>query len=124
VAPRDQYTDEGDLIGDAHAAEHTQAAAEALAPSVPAAALPVRSASPSAIGAWGAPFTTPGAVTAVHMVLMDTGKLLFWAGHAVKLPGDSYYSQQAIASVYDPVTHTARRVDPPVDHDIFCGYGT
>jgi hypothetical protein len=120
----DPYTSEADLIGDAHAAEHAQAAVDALSPSVPAAALPVKSAAPNVIGQWSAPYTPPGAVTAVHMVLMDTGKILMWTMHAITLPGDTYKSQQAIAAVYDPVTKKAKRVDPPVDDNIFCGYAT
>jgi hypothetical protein len=91
---------------------------------LPAALLPVRSTSPAVIGQWSAPFTPGNSVTAVHMVLLDTGKVLEWTMHYVKLPGDSYQSLQAIASVYDPVTRKAKRVDPPVDNNIFCGYAT
>ncbi len=117
-------SDEGSLEADPHSVEHTVAGGDALLASVPAMSLPVRSASPSVIGSWSAPFTPANAVTAVHMVLMDSGKILEWGVHYVTLKGDTYPSLQAIASVVDPVTHTARRVDPPVDNNIFCGYAT
>ncbi|HEY1737734.1 MAG TPA: hypothetical protein VGI86_03440, partial [Acidimicrobiia bacterium] len=92
--------------------------ANSPAAKLPAASLPVRSSSPAVIGQWSAPFTPGNAVTAVHMVLLDTGKVLEWTMHYVKLPGDSYQSLQAIASVYDPVTRKAKRVDPPIDNNI------
>ncbi|HEY3831023.1 MAG TPA: galactose oxidase-like domain-containing protein [Acidimicrobiia bacterium] len=98
--------------------------ANSPAANLPAATLPVRSAAPAVVGQWSAPFTPGNSVTAVHMVLMDTGKVLEWTMHYVKLPGDSYQSLQAIASVYDPVTKKAKRVDPPIDNNIFCSYAT
>ena len=115
-------TDEGQVATDAHANEHAVASVESLQVTAPAAFLPVASASSSAIGQWSPPVTPASAVTAVHMVLLDTGKVLMWTVHYVKLAGDSYQSLQTIASVYDPATHKARRVDPPVDDNIFCGY--
>jgi hypothetical protein len=124
AANLDPVSYEDELIGDAHADEHAEAAAESLTPAVPAAELPVKNAAPAAIGQWSAPFTPAGGITAIHMVLMDTGKILMWTDHAVKEKGESYTEYQAIAEVYDPVTRKAKRVDPPLDNNIFCGYAT
>src|SRR4051812_47780493 len=91
-----RFADEGQFVGDAHAAEHAQAAVESLSPSIPAASLAVRSTKPQVIGQWSAPFTPPGAVTAIHMVLLRTGKVLEWSMHGVKKPGETYAELQAM----------------------------
>ncbi len=109
-------------LGSEHASEHAVAAIESLQPTTPAASLPVKSNLPSDIGQWGAPATPGGIVTAVHMALLYTGKILMWTTHSVKVPGESYPEQQAIASIYDPTTKKSRRVDPPLDNNIFCGF--
>ncbi len=112
------------LDGDAGSAAYAAAAREWRLASTHAPLIPTWSTSAAVTGQWSTAVTPANAVTAVHMVLMRTGKVLIWTDHSVKPPGSTYYEMQAIASVYDPVTHTARRVDPPLDYNIFCGYAT
>ena len=75
--------------------------------------LPVRSTSPATIGQWSAPFTPANSVTAVHMVLMDTGKVLEWTMHYVSSPATRTSPCRRSPTVYDPVTRKAKRVPIP-----------
>jgi hypothetical protein len=114
---------EARFIGTAHAREHLAAA---LAPaSTPATPLPVPNTAPSAIGAWSAPFTPASdAITGIHAVLLDTGKVLLYGLKTVTNPNGSLYEIQTAAEVFDPLTRTSRRVDPPSDDSLFCGAAT
>jgi hypothetical protein len=114
---------DGVAIADPHLRADIAIAGQTLRNSAAAPKLKVANRAPSAIGQWSAPYTPPGSVIAIHAVMMHTGKVLMWTMHQV--PGDgSGYEEQAIAAVYDPVTKISKRVDPPLDMNIFCGAAT
>jgi galactose oxidase len=80
----------------------------ALAATCGLVALPAEraSADPAQTGQWGAAFTPPNAVTAVHLALLHTGKLLMWG-------------EEGQTVVWNPVTNTTVRMANP--GPIFCG---
>ena len=47
-------------------------------------------------GVWGAPFTPPNAVTAVHIALLHNGKLLM-------------FGEEGITAIWNPVNNTTPR---------------
>ncbi len=122
-----------DALGDPIAAADQHAVEDASAytarPSAPVPPLPVKSTAPSDIGSWAAPHTDATGVTGIHSVLLRTGKVLLWSPYAKhSAPASASqapsYEIQTMAAVYDPVTNTSVRVDPPDDGDVFCGAAT
>jgi hypothetical protein len=57
-------------------------------------------------GVWGAPFTPPNAVTAVHMALLNNGKVLM-------------FGEEGTTLIWDPVKNTSVKITNP--GPIFCG---
>jgi hypothetical protein len=105
------------MLGAGHAAEHARARAEGRVRACrPGRARPARRAHatgpPSAVGQWTSPIEIDGMV-AIHSTLMPNGKVLFF--YANPGMGDA---AGARAMVWDPVTRTGRRVDPP--SNIWC----
>ncbi len=99
-------------LGPEHAAEH--AAQRAIAEeggaraggSEPAPAA-TRVDDPSDVGRWNAPFSAP--ITATHAVMLPTGKVMWWS-----YPNGFKATNTSQAWLWDPVTGTSNRVDPPL----------
>jgi hypothetical protein len=106
-----------------HEGEHAAAAREASHPTPPAPLLPVKSAAPNVIGQWSGVINPGTSVVGVHAILMKTGKVLMYSVVSV-LNGAGGSEFQSVAQVWDPITRKGRRVDPPLDHQVFCGGAT
>lgn len=113
---------EAGLLGSRHAREHFESALSATALTPPARAVRMSTTDPAVVGSWSAPQQPKGGIVAIHSVLLSTGRVLIWSVRSTTIAG--YVSLQAVAAVYDPTTGKERRVDPPVDMNIFCGYQT
>ena len=57
-------------------------------------------------GVWGTPFTPPNAITAVHMALLNNGKVLM-------------FGEEGVTAIWNPVSNTTVRINLP--GPIFCG---
>jgi hypothetical protein len=104
-------------LGHAHALEHRRARREArrLAallgpPEKPRTRRSMAVGAPADVGQWSG--TTHIDVTGVHAMLLPTGKVLFF---------NYGPSENGIASIWDPLTGTSHRVDPPGGDNVWCG---
>jgi galactose oxidase-like protein/Kelch motif protein len=68
-------------------------------------------ASPSVIGKWAEPFEIH--VIAIHSVLLQNGKILFWEYHLTQGVG-------SVAGLWDPATGALTDVTVPYERDTFC----
>ncbi len=101
------------VIGRAHALEHRRARREAKRLRSILWKRPVLRAKAagetSVVGEWSGRYDID--VTGIHAILLPTGKVLFFSYGSAE--------NQSVGTIWDPATHTGKRVDTP-DENIWC----